>query len=133
MAGSLSWLAERLRANGKVLALQDEIIGANQTWQDKTATRSIGTEYTNNTGVPIMVSVVIDNWNGTSGEPIIATTMFVGGATVGKFVLRGLDAVSTEEVTMTTIVPVGANYHVTIDTPSTTGFLKTWSELRGEA
>ena len=133
MAGQLSWLAERLRANGKVLALQDEIIGANQTWQDKTATRSIGVEYTNNTGIPIMVSVSIDNWNGTSGEPVIATTAFVDNVKVGRFLLRGLSATSEEEVTMTFIVPVGATYVVWVDTTNVFGFLTGWTELRGEA
>ena len=42
-------------AQGK--ALNDKMLGVDQTWQDVTSSRSSGVTYTNNTGKPIKVSV----------------------------------------------------------------------------
>ena len=44
-------------AQGKVL--NDQAFGVGQTWQDVTASRALGTTYTNSTGKPIQVSVVV--------------------------------------------------------------------------
>lgn len=41
-------------------------LGVGQTWQDVTASRSIGVTYTNNTGKPIYVFIVSGNSNSTA-------------------------------------------------------------------
>lgn len=51
-------------------------LGVNQTWEDVTASRSVGTTYTNSTGKPIMVSAYT-GW--TSSNTIL---LVVNGVTV---------------------------------------------------
>lgn len=46
------------RANAKDVATQDQILGAGQSWQDVTASRTTGVTYTNTTSKPIIVSII---------------------------------------------------------------------------
>jgi len=99
-------------------------IGVGQTWQDVTASRAIGTTYTNSTGRPIMVSVSASGNGGfiqailigqISGVTVIsngANSGTAGGATYASFTL---------------IVPSGSSYNATNGNGCT---LQTWFELR---
>jgi hypothetical protein len=96
-------------------------IGYDQTWQDVTASRVLGTTYTNTTGKPIMVSVnVVGSPNNGS------MYMTVNGVVLGY---QGVAAVASAVMyaTMTAIVPPGATYSAA---SYIGGGLNLWSELR---
>jgi hypothetical protein len=98
-------------------------IGVGQTWQDVTASRALGTTYTNSTGRPIMFSVSATGNGGfiqavligqISGVTVItngANSGTAGGATYASFTL---------------IVPSGSSYNATNGNGCT---LQTWFEL----
>ena len=79
-------------------------IGVGQTWQDVTASRAWGTTYTNTTGRPITVSIVIGN-NGVGGNP--TSYLRVGGVDVAAL---SFNAGSYDVNTVIAIVPSGATY-----------------------
>ena len=91
-------------------------IGSSQTWQDVTASRASGTTYTNSTGTPIQISIVI-----------VAT-----GSGQGNLVINGVTAVSsivgatnaTHQYSF--IIPDGNTYVLTL----TGGSVNRWLELR---
>lgn len=88
-------------------------IGDNQTWQDMTATRLLGTNYTNSTGRSIMVQVR----SYTNGN--------VCAGTVDGLLLAGASLSSTDGYpSVTFIVPPGSTYSF----QSTS--LSRWVELR---
>lgn len=96
-------------------ALQ-QVLGV-QTWQDMTATRALGTTYTNSTGGPIMVSYwATVSVNGQPAQIIIDGTLVVSGG--------GAQAAATSGATA--IVPNGSTYS---GTTSNQAMLK-WFELR---
>ena len=74
-------------------------IGVGQTWQNITASRLLGVNYTNTTGKPIGIS--IDQVaNG-------AVSLFIDDIQVAT-----MDGVSGASLTLSSIVPVGAVYRV---------------------
>lgn len=96
-------------------------IGLGQAWVDVTASRTLGTTYTNTTGRPIEVSISLPDT--ANQQPTV--TINVGGANIlvstydgGSF--RGLFFYSF-------VVPVGATYRISVDTSVS---LTTWAELR---
>jgi hypothetical protein len=93
-------------------------IGVNQTWQDLTSSRSLGTTYTNNTGRPIMVSV---NTNSTVNT-ITTTTLTINGLAVAS---NGSQGGNLNGVTA--IVPNGNTYSCSGGSGSS---LNSWFELR---
>ena len=63
-------------AQGKVLAERD--FGVNQSWKDMTLYRALGTVYTNTTGRPITVNIILHARNDSSGVLVV-----VDGITIG--------------------------------------------------
>ena len=64
-------------AQGKVLGDRD--FGIGQTVQDVTASRALGTTYTNSTGKPILISVTFVGLNNSG-----TTTLIVGGVAAAR-------------------------------------------------
>jgi len=95
-------------------------IGVNQTWQDVTASRAIGTTYTNSTGKPILVSMTF--------SCNVANT--VQGLTINGVVVycSGIQSVAGQPTGFTLLVPNGATY-VTVTNGGTMTKI-TWTELR---
>ena len=96
-------------------------LGVNQTWQDLTGSRALGTTYTNSTGRSIQVS--ISATCGVSGS--IDLQLTIGGVLVGRQYQvppGGFTAVGT----CSGIVPSGTTYSVTA--AGAASF--TWQELR---
>ena len=92
-------------------------IGSNQTWQDVKASRVSGTNYTNNTGKPIMVNITWFETNNGTGS------MVCDGVTVASRKNAGTGA---DVVNGSMIVPNGSVYSAT-SSPNT---FKIWAELR---
>lgn len=86
-------------------------IGYGQTWQDVTASRATNTNYTNNTGRPICVSVY-------SGATVNAVDLYVDGVIVAS-----VNNENNVFGALFTIVPVGSVY-------KTVGPITAWRELR---
>lgn len=87
-------------------------LGVNQTWQNMTGSRALGTTYTNTSGKPISVTFSCNAGSGTQ-------TAIVGGVTVLSSV-EGLDS----NQSFNFIVPTGSTYSIT-----GSGLLS-WVELR---
>lgn len=95
-------------------------IGVNQTWQNLTGSRALSTTYTNATGVPIAVSVVLDINSNTTVE----CQMFVDGLLIYHY--HNNPNNSGIGTCVNAIVPPGSTYSVTA-----TGIpVVAWSELR---
>ena len=101
------------------LALTSEVIGVSQTWQDVTASRAIGTTYTNSTGKPIYIAVA-----GTGSAINVRANIATGGVTI---VGNGASG-SGFYVNNAAIIPAGSTYSVS--TPTGTLTLQSWTELR---
>jgi len=90
-------------------------LGVGQAWQDVTASRVLGTTYTNSIGKPIVLTIFINQAGNASVSAI------VGGATL----VVGYVSTTTNS-SFTIIIPTGATYSVS------TGLytLFKWMELR---
>jgi hypothetical protein len=96
-------------------------IGYNQTWQDVTGSRSVGTTYTNSTGKPIMVAITyVATSSGDYGGNID-----VGGVRVAT--ANDYAANSGYITTVSAIVPNGSTYAGSYNRHVT---LQSWVELR---
>jgi hypothetical protein len=101
-----------MTANGRV-----EGIGVGQTWQNVTASRALGTTYTNTTGKPIMVAItLVQTSQGTS-----------------KLVIDSIDnqyitTVSSGSLSLVAIIKAGSSYSAVNVTSGAT--LNRWMELR---
>jgi hypothetical protein len=97
----------------------DAGIGGTQTWQDVTASRVVGTTYTNSTGRPIEVAVTYtnDTANKVTGLTINGVAVYASG--VGT-----ANAASGFSL----VVPVGATYKTANNGGTLT--LVSWVELR---
>jgi hypothetical protein len=97
-------------------------LGANQTWQNVTGSRSLNTTYTNSTGKPIFVSVYYIT-SGT-GNNLLA---YVDSVTVAGMVFSLSFGTLATGDTFSFIVPAGSTYRIdTTAAPS----ISSWSELR---
>ena len=106
---SVSTTQAATAAQAKVL--NDKMLGVGQTWQDVLSVRSINTDYINNTGRPIQVSI----WQAADTGP----SLIVDGVTVAS-----IDGTSgSVGVQATAIVPSGSAYRVT-------ALVHGWAELR---
>lgn len=92
-------------------ALNDKMLGVGQIWQNVLSVRSINTDYINNTGRPIQVSI----WQGTDTNP----SLIVDGVTVAS--IDGTPG--SVGVQATAIIPSGSTYRVT-------ALVDGWAELR---
>lgn len=94
-------------------------IGVNQTWQDVTASRAIGTTYTNSTGKPIEVAMTYQcsSANSVQGLIINGVIVYASGVNVATFAAG-----------FSLIVPNGATYVTTTNIGTMTKV--TWNELR---
>jgi hypothetical protein len=106
-------------AQGKFL--NDQAFGVGQTWQDVTASRALGTTYTNSTGKPIFV-VVSGNPSGLP-ETLILT---IGGVVVWDQTIDGEN--SDTNVVVSGVVPHNSAYAVSTNGNNTT--ISRWVELR---
>ncbi|MGY2285613.1 hypothetical protein [Pseudomonas gingeri] len=93
-------------------------IGYGQNWQSVTASRVVGTVYTNTTGKPIMVAVSIGS------NPYQSFSLYVNGGLVASSNSGGINY--SQVGFITAIIPHGANYFFTV----TAGAVSTWCELR---
>ena len=108
-----------LQATTGTMALQGDVIGLSQTWQNLTASRALSTTYTNSTGKPIQVSVF------TTSATVNATNQLtIGGVVVSTY----CQASAVTGGTTTGIVPNGATYSVA--QTGTSAAIQLWAELR---
>lgn len=101
-------------ASTGTVALTSQVIGVGQTWQDLTASRAASTTYTNSTGKPIFISVILSQDDGRIDLTIDGLLIGRSGTTQGPIYY-----------TLTGIIPAGSTYKV-----DTTGGALTWCELR---
>lgn len=115
----------------QITALSNKMIGVGQTWQNVASSRLTYTNYTNNTGKPIMVQV---SDVGIINHGLELTCTMSGGfeITVGFFWFASGDT----DGNISAIIPDGASYKVYIiaasseDRTTTVKALVNWSELR---
>lgn len=117
-AGDSFWMRSTAANTIEILCgsfLVDASIGSRgQTWQNLTASRAIGTTYTNTTGRPIFVIVNVTDVTDANGA------VFIDGVSTGP-----IDSGLTQRQQMWFLVPAGSTYRLQ---PSMT--LSTWLELR---
>lgn len=104
----------------------NKYIGVNQTWQSVTATRTLGTAYTNTTGRPILVSY---SYVGQSTSTTVTIEIDNTGSgtwvTIARMRAQNQDDINGDAFSF--IVPNGASYRITSSGTPQTVF---WSELR---
>lgn len=96
--------------------LNSSVLGMGQTWQDLTASRALGTTYTNSTGRPILVNVSCTT---TSGIQMQLTTE-------GLTLIGSSENVAGSGVAITALIRAGQTYNV----PAAGKTLQSWRELR---
>ena len=98
-------------------------VGDGQTWQTLTGSRAYNTIYTNSTGKPIFVGLLITTLAGTSATLQVETSL--GSGTYIS--VAGDTGAINISASQSTIVPNGFGYRViTVNTPT----LQLWAELR---
>ena len=100
-------------AQGKVL--NDQAFGVGQTWQSFTSGRVVNTTYTNSTGKPLEVMIVVNGGASTSGN-----LLQINGVNVAEFAIH-----SNMTAPFCFTVPAGQTYRINI-----TSTINSWSELR---
>ena len=96
-------------------------IGYNQTWQDVTASRALGTTYTNSTSKPIML--VVNASRGANSTSMLFIS--INGGTAFRFAANS-NSGGGNYCSGSVIIPVGQTYAVT----SSDSALTSWLELR---
>ncbi|HCR3777862.1 TPA: hypothetical protein ON750_003528, partial [Morganella morganii] len=96
------------------LADTKNVIGIGQTWQNMTASRAIGTTYTNATTKPIMISVTK---LGRAATTLYINNQVVSSVDYGDGNLQG---------SLSTIIPAGSTYKIEVYS----GTIQGWWELR---
>ena len=119
-AGVYATAATLLQSAFGEAAASLQSFGYGQTWQSVIGSRAIGTNYTNTTSRPIMVSIYGSITTG--GNAFIAT---IGGI---DSVLSPANYAAAASTSLVFVVPPGALYNVRVSggTPTVT----TWAELR---
>lgn len=102
-------------------AVNNNVVGIGQTWQNLTASRVKGTTYTNTTGRPIQVSVNV-NLQGTTQS---SNSLTVDGLVVGYQTQNTAGANTGITSQLTAIIPSGSTYSI-----SGSGTITSWFELR---
>lgn len=103
-------------AQGKFL--NDQAFGVGQTWQNLTSSRASGVTYTNTTGKPIQLSIVVRELNDT-----VIVTLKIGGVAVAH--LPDLSRGNYGYQQLTAIVPTAQSYQL-----DTSEIVSYWAELR---
>ena len=111
-------------AQGKVLkdSLNTAItssIGVGQTWQNLTSSRASGVTYTNTTGKPIQLSIIMRDTNSDN----FSVTLKIGGVVVAH--LPDLAGGNYGYQQLTAIVPIAQSYQL-----DTSEIVSYWAELR---
>ena len=114
VANKTNVLAAVTPSNAATIA-QSTDLGVEQTRQNVTASRSKGVTYTNATGKPIEVSIVVNGGSSTSGNTII-----INGVTAFTFSVH-----TSMTAPFTFTVPAGHTYRINV-----TSEISSWSELR---
>jgi hypothetical protein len=94
-------------------------LGVGQTWQTLTGSRALNTTYTNSTGRPIFVSIVVNPANTSSSGQLNINSIPVAYA-------QGFVSLAIG-ITIGGIVPNGGTYTVVTSGTTTVSF---WAELR---
>jgi len=102
-------------ANGHAVTYE-QLLGVGQTWQDMSGSRVEATNYTNDTGRPIMVNIVVNPNTSPSN-------FLVDGVVVA--ISLGVNT-STERHSMSALVPNGSVYQLVNDADG----VFAWAELR---
>ena len=110
-----------VNAKGQITSASSNSInafGTSQSWQS--VSRSFGTSYTNSTGKPIMVSIIVSIANGET------STLTIGGVAVSRYVGRDGAYIQNTYATMThtAVIPADVSYSCS------GGSLSSWLELR---
>lgn len=95
-------------------------LGSNQTWQDMTASRAVGTTYTNTTGKPIMIIV-----EAGYGAPSICWINLIVNTLPVFTIAYGTNSGGGNEAVGSAIIPNGSTYSITVY-----GSMQSWHELR---
>ncbi|MFU0965708.1 hypothetical protein [Kluyvera ascorbata] len=95
------------------------VLGVGQTWQDVTASRASGVNYTNSTGRPIFVQIAGRNASAQGRA-------YVDSVPVGGFTQSSSGTVLS---TVSFVVPSGSTYNIT-STVTVAGGDPMWAELR---
>lgn len=120
LAGSASQVFSVAPATDNNHAVRrDQSFAIGQTWQDMTASRALGTTYTNTTGKPITVHIL---YVGSGGNVKLNAT--INGVT---FTAATTANVNGAETTCSVVVPPGATYSFA---PGASATLLQWHELR---
>jgi len=99
------------------MARTEDVIGVGQTRQNMTASRSIGTQYINDTGKPIKITIRV---NATANAASASLT--AGGNLISAFDI----ATSTYDITISEIILDGETYVLSGGSIS----IVSWSEIR---
>jgi hypothetical protein len=115
--------AKILAANVTQAKLETLVVplGVSQTWQNVTGSRATGTTYTNSTGRPITVCVLLATANLANGSG----SLNVGGLAVAPMNCY-VNASTPPRYAMTVVVPSGSTYSASVSSSS----LASWYELR---
>ena len=97
---------------------QSTDLGVGQTWQDVTGQRVSGQSYTNNTGKPIQISIVVRD----SAGSVSPASLTIGGVLVFSIP----DFSVMQYISLDKIIPAGATYTLNAGNNP----IVTWSELR---
>ena len=115
--------ADRYQFDKPIFAPNLNPIGVGQTWVDLTDSRAFDTDYTNNTGRPIMVNAAPEGYEVTGDEKIAA---YVNGVLVYAVQGATLRANHYQTYNVSFIVPAGATYRIV----GLNRALFHWAELR---
>lgn len=99
-------------------------LGEGQTWQNVTGSRTAGTNYTNSTGRPILVSIT--SATATSGYGYL--TLVIDGITVQNYTFSSGGV--NFGACVSSVVPAGSVYSITNSFGSAGGGVSVWAELR---
>tara|TARA_R110000787_G_scaffold69971_2_gene155502 strand:- start:45 stop:719 length:675 start_codon:yes stop_codon:yes gene_type:complete len=116
--GTTESLVSPAKVKASIIANVPDPIGVGQTWQDMSASRSVGTSYRNTTGRPIMVSICTNNVNRQNFQVSTNNSTWV---TVGA--LAGYGNIGDEKSSQ--IIVPDAHYY-----RASGGSLSIWAELR---
>ncbi len=94
------------------------VIGIDQTWQNVTASRAMGTTYTNSTGKPIML-IAQANRSAVSSSGISVTIDGVGPIPICNGTNSGGGNVAVGSI----IIPIGATYVLSVVSEALTSFI----------
>ncbi|MGG7074599.1 phage tail protein [Campylobacter sp. 9BO] len=94
--------------------IKNQILGINQTWQNMTSQRQVGVTYTNTTGRPIQVSILMNNSSSTNSYDFQ-----VNGVSIQKY------SQTYSGFGCTFIIPSTSTYKITSNTT-----ILNWFELR---